>query len=262
MFDIYKYLNYLPLIISGPLSRSRITLQSNALRNCTFKVAETKEELEAAYRLLYEVYLGGGHILPNKRKMRVHHAIFLPNTTTFICKKEERVVSTLSIVKDSTHGVPLDVMFKDKTDQIRLKNESFAEIGGLATDPTFRNYNHNIFYHVVKLMFLYSAFHIGLDNLVMVTNPRRYWLYKNIFLFQEIGEERENPHVVNERSIAMRLDLKNFKENYLKVYKNKPAHKNMHHFLFHQKDHNIHFPENNKPLEVWTPELIEYFKAA
>ena len=75
------------------------------------KIAETQEELEACFSLLHDAYVGSGFMKPDPSGMRVtiYHA--LPTTTTLCAKWDGQVVGTLSLIRESALGFPLQRIF-------------------------------------------------------------------------------------------------------------------------------------------------------
>ncbi len=100
------------------------------------KIADTKEELEACFRLLHDAYVGSGFMKPDPSGMRVtiYHA--LPTTTTLCAKYDGEVVGTLSLIRDSAFGFPLQSIFD--LSGVRAKEGNIAEVSALAVHPKFR----------------------------------------------------------------------------------------------------------------------------
>ena len=75
------------------------------------KIAETKEELEACFKLLHDAYVSSGFMKPDPSGMRVtiYHA--LPTTTTLCAKFDGEVVGTMSLIRESLFGFPLQAIF-------------------------------------------------------------------------------------------------------------------------------------------------------
>ena len=63
------------------------------------KIAESREELEACFKLLHDAYVSSGFMTPDPSGMRVtiYHA--LPTTTTLCAKIGDQVVGTLSLIR-------------------------------------------------------------------------------------------------------------------------------------------------------------------
>jgi hypothetical protein len=76
-------------------------------RSVVIKFAETKDEYEQAFSLVYNTYLNIGVIKPNRSNLRLtlYHA--LPTTKVLIVKKNKTVISTLTTILDNPLGLPL-----------------------------------------------------------------------------------------------------------------------------------------------------------
>ena len=69
------------------------------------KIAESREELEACFKLLHDAYVSSGFMTPDPSGMRVtiYHA--LPTTTTLCATIGDQVVGTLSLIRESARLV-------------------------------------------------------------------------------------------------------------------------------------------------------------
>ena len=90
---------------------------------------QTKEELEACFRLLHDAYVRRGYMKPDPSGMRVtiYHA--LPTTTTLCALFDGKVVGTISLIRESAIGFPLQRIF-DLT-SVRAKRGNIAEVSAL-----------------------------------------------------------------------------------------------------------------------------------
>ena len=94
------------------------------------KIAESQEELEACFSLLHDAYVDSGFMTPDPSGMRVtiYHAC--PFTTTLCAKIDGKVVGTISLIRESALGFPLQRIF-DLT-AVRAKEGNIAEVSALA----------------------------------------------------------------------------------------------------------------------------------
>ena len=115
------------------------------------KIAESREELEACFKLLHDAYVSSGFMTPDPSGMRVtiYHA--LPTTTTLCAKIGDQVVGTLSLIRESAIGFPLQRIF-DLTD-IREKEGQIAEVSALAVHPHYRRTGGTILFPLMKFMY-------------------------------------------------------------------------------------------------------------
>lgn len=93
--------------------RSRLRLGDGASPHYIFKLAETRDELEQAFRVLHDAYVGQGYMDPHPSGLRVTKYHALPTTAVLITKdlRTNEVVATVSIVRNTALGLPLDSVF-------------------------------------------------------------------------------------------------------------------------------------------------------
>ena len=110
--------HFLRILTSAMPRRARSAVYRNLVKcdatppaRLTLKLAETQEELEACFKLLHDAYVSAGFMTPDESGMRVtiYHA--LPTTTTLLAKYDDRVVGTLSLIRESPLGFPLQKIF-------------------------------------------------------------------------------------------------------------------------------------------------------
>jgi hypothetical protein len=180
------------------------------------KIAETSEEFEQALSLVYQEYVDSGYIPhpnPEGKIFSVHH--LLPETTVFIAKSYQTVISTLTQVFDSElFGLPMDSLYQEELSQLREKGRKIAEVGALATKKDFKW--QNLFMHLCQIMYWFAQYK-KVDDLCITVNPKHVRFYKSIFLFDVFGPEKQYSRVAAP-AVLMRLDLGGFKRASKRVY--------------------------------------------
>ncbi|MDR2788662.1 MAG: hypothetical protein LBD06_09980 [Candidatus Accumulibacter sp.] len=226
------------------------------------KIAETREELEACFRLLHEAYVDSGFMKPHPSGMRVtiYHA--LPTTTTLCAKYDDRVVGTISLIRESALGVPLQKIFD--LSALEEKGGQIAEVSALAVHKCFRKTGGSILFPLMKFMYEYCTTFFDTRHLVIAVNPSHIELYESLLFFQRLSANVvENYDFVNGApAIGATLDLEEAPEIFRKHYASKPPHRNLHAYFTQVRLPNIEFPNRrfyttNDP--VLTPDLIDYF---
>ena len=109
--SLRKVFSFLPRSLRFALYRSFVDCDPKPDQRLILKIAETKEELEACFKLLHDAYVGSGFMQPHPSGMRVtvYHA--LPTTTTLCAKFDGEVVGTISLIRESVFGFPLQSIF-------------------------------------------------------------------------------------------------------------------------------------------------------
>lgn len=226
------------------------------------KIAETQEELEACFSLLHDAYVGSGFMKPDPSGMRVtiYHA--LPTTTTLCAKWDGEVVGTLSLIRESALGFPLQRIF-DLT-ALREQEGNIAEVSALAVHRKFRKTGGSILFPLMKFMYEYCTTFFDTRHLVIAVNPSHIEMYESLLFFKRLTANMvENYDFVNGApAIGASLDLKFAPEIFRQHYASKPARRNLHAYFTQVRLPNIQLPQRrfyttNDP--VLTPDLIDHF---
>ena len=226
------------------------------------KIAETREELDACFRLLHDAYVEAGFMKPDPSGMRatIYHA--LPTTTTLCAKYDGEVVGTMSLIRESALGFPLQAIF-DLSD-VRAREGQIAEVSALAVHPKFRKTGGAILFPLMKFMYEYCTTFFDTRHLVIAVNPNRIEMYESLLFFQRLTANIvDNYDFANGApAVGASLDLLNAPVIFKRVYGKKSARRNLSAYFTEIKLPNIHLPSRryyttNDP--VMTPELLDYF---
>ena len=259
---IRKLISWLPRKQRFEVFRSFADCNPAPSQRLVLKIAETKEELEACFAVLHDAYVDSGFMKPDPSGMRVtiYHA--LPATTTLCAKYDGQVVGTISLVRESALGVPLQAIFD--LSPVRAKEGNIAEVSALAIHRKFRKTGGSILFPLMKFMYEYCTTFFDTRHLVIAVNPSHIEMYESLLFFQRLTATMvESYDFVNGApAIGATLDLKEAPEIFRKQYSSKPPHRNLYDYFLKLKLPNIHFPNRrffttNDP--VLTPELLDHF---
>ena len=254
--------SYFPKVIRFAIYRSFVDGDPKPDERLQLKIAETRDELEACFRLLHDAYVSSGFMLADPSGMRatIYHA--LPTTTTLCAKFDGEVVGTISLIRESVFGFPLQAIFDLR--KVRAKGGKIAEVSALAVHPKFRKTGGTILFPLMKFMYQYCTTYFDTRHLVIAVNPNRIEMYESLLFFQRLTEKTvANYDFANGApAVGAALDLRDAPEVYKKVYNNKSRRKNLYHYFTKLKLPNITLPGRryfmtNDP--VMTPELLDYF---
>lgn len=228
----------------------------------TLKIAETKEELEACFSLLHDAYVDSGFMKPDPSGLRVtlYHA--LPTTTTLCAKYDDEVVGTLSLIRESAMGFPLQRIF-DLTG-VREKGGNIAEVSALAVHPRFRKTGGAILFPLMKFMYEYCTTFFDTRHLVIAVNPNRIEMYESLLFFERLTARvvEKYDFANGAPAVGAALDLHSAPEVMRQAYANKAPRRNLYAYFSETKLPNIRMPlrrfyTTNDP--VLTPELLDHF---
>lgn len=257
-----KTISWLPRSQRFRVFRSFADCNPSPSRRLVLKIAETRDELEECFSLLHDAYVESGFMKPDPSGMRVtiYHA--LPTTTTLCAKYDGQVVGTISLIRESALGVPLQKIFD--LSKVREKEGQVAEVSALAVHRDFRKTGGSILFPLMKFMYEYCTTFFDTRHLVIAVNPSHIEMYESLLFFQRLTENVvENYDFVNGApAVGATLDLKEAPEIFRKHYSSKPMRRNLYAYFTQVKLPNIEFPHRrfyttNDP--VLTPDLIDYF---
>ncbi|MDA3788009.1 MAG: N-acyl-L-homoserine lactone synthetase [Desulfobacula sp.] len=240
----------LPGFIRRKIVRSKLPALSLDLEDIIFRPAVSLDDHIKCFRLLHEVYVRSGYIDPSETCLRIIPQHSNPASKVFLgCHvngdSQRTPVYTISLFPDSEEGLPMDEGFKSQLDTLRNQGRAIAEVGCLASNPSFRRRDMNIPMLGNRIMHQYATQHLGVDDLVITVHPKYQWVYEDLLLFEKIGAMREYSYVKNNPAIALRLDLRSAEKKYKKIYGAEPLEKDLHHFFFSAQSDSIDlFSEN------------------
>ena len=255
-------LSLLPQSVRFATYRSFVDCDLSPDPRLTLKIAETQDELEACFRLLHDAYVSSGFMRPDPSGMRVNVYHALPTTTTLCAKFDGEVVGTISLIRESVFGFPLQSIFD--LHGLREKKGRIAEVSALAVHPRFRNTGGSILFPLMKFMYEYSRTFFDTRHLVIAVHPNRIEMYESLLLFQRLTETQVEKYdfANGAPAIGASLDLHEVLPRIKRIYRGKPDRKNLYQYFVHAKLSNIAMPSRryfttNDP--VMTPDLLDYF---
>ena len=169
--------------------------------------AVSRDELEQAYRLVYESYVREGYMVRQPSGMRLSAFNALPGTATFVAKMGSEVVGSLTVVPDSAMGLPMEGVYQPEVQQLRREGRQLAEATMFGARGPENDGRLSLLLLLMKRAFDYARFELRADDLCIAVHPRRSRLYQRYLLFEQFGPERAYPCVRYNPAVASRLDL-------------------------------------------------------
>jgi len=170
------------------------------------RIASTREERAAAFRLVYRSYLRAGLGEPNPHGMRVTPYHLLPTTEVFLATCRGEAIFTLSLVLDSELGLPMECVYGEEVVTRRKQGLVLAEVSCLADRRNrFRGFLP-VFLGVTRLM-AQHAWCRGVHELLVAVHPKHSRFYRRFMAFTPIGELRAYPTVRNNPAVALALNF-------------------------------------------------------
>ncbi len=225
------------------------------------KIAQTAEELEQAYRLLHNCYVRKGLTEPTASGLRCTFFSCLPVTTVVVAMYKSKVVGTVTLIKDSGHGLPSDKEFAGENAELRKQGHKLLEVSALAVSPDFRNTSHTVSLLLMKYLYNYSSL-ADTDCLVCTIHPRAQDFYETLWGFRSNGRVVQYPFVNGALAVHSYLDLKApYWNKVIASFDTTRVDKNTALWVM-MKDDRFQYPirqlgQVSDP--VLTPQLLEYF---
>ena len=227
------------------------------------KLANDREELEEAYGLLHDCYVGQGLMKPEPSGLRCTLFSLLPETATIVVKYKNKTVGTASLIKDRRMGLASDKDYLPQNDQLRMSGKRLIEVSSLAVAKEFRSKGHAVSLLLMKYIYHYSLM-MGGDDLVITIHPRAEVFYKALMAFKRQGPIVSYDYVDGALAIYMNVSITSKKvlTELGASFRNDDFKRNMALWFVSYMDERFIFPKFAKGqvvTEVLTPELIEYF---
>lgn len=261
-----------PAWIRHRIIRNNILVDSKAACAFEYKIATTIDELEQAFRILHDAYVDQGYMTQSKSGLRFLKYFALPSTTTIIAKKGEEVIGTMSIIRRTRMGLPMETIFN--LDQLTQLDSEVAEISSLAVAKKYRGKRGEVFLPLCRFLHQYCAKLMKVRYMVIAVHPTMSDLYRALFGFQDlknffVKKVDASEYSIKKYSFAngnpavpLILDLENL-YSFLKNAQNQKSNsETLFSYFFKEEFPSMHFPERFAELNidpVLSFESIKYF---
>ena len=254
-----KTIKMLPAHLRQDLIRSRITLPKSLNPKFTFKLAETKDELEQSFKILHDCYVQEGYSKIEDSGLRITKYHLLPSTSILIIKCENQVIGTMSIVRNGKYGVPVAGAIELPSEET---HRDFGEVSSLAIREDFRQQGGEFFLWMINYSLHYMIRQLSLKSIVIGVHPKWTDFYEGLLGFETLDSTYlSNYNFANGNPLTvLKLDLENFEKNIQALYKNKPEEKNFYSFYKKPLPSNIILPQREifRSMDPsWTPQSME-----
>jgi hypothetical protein len=182
------------------------------------KVASTREERQAAFRLAYNSYVRAGLCNECREGLRITPYQLLSTTDIIVAELRGEVISTLSLVRDGELGLPLEAVYPGEVQQRRAAGLRLAEVSCLADRRRDIVRFFPLFCELARLT-IQMCEHEGIDQLLVAVHPRHARMYRRAMGFKQVGDDRDYPAVNGNPAVMLSLDLAAAKAEYALAWK-------------------------------------------
>jgi hypothetical protein len=170
-------------------------------------VASDITSREQAYRLAYQVYRRSGFVADRSDRLVVEPYDGERHTLTLLLVTPDDVpVGTLTVVVDSSAGLPCDELYRAEVAALREQGARLVEFTRLAMVDSVKGRGLPVL-HLMNFAQVYARLVCGCTDLVIEINPRHAAYYRRKWLFEEEGPERACPRVGGAPAVLLRLPL-------------------------------------------------------
>jgi hypothetical protein len=170
------------------------------------KVASTRRERHDAFELVYNAYRRAGLCAESHCGMRYTPYQLLKTTDIIIATLRGEMISTLSLVRDSEMGLPMEDVYDDEVTARRAAGAHVAEISCLADRRQGPVRFFDLFRDMCRLT-AQLAWHLGVDELLAAVHPSHTAFYRRYLAFEPMGERRDYPTVCGNPAMALCLNF-------------------------------------------------------
>lgn len=204
-----------------------------AIDRPAIKIAETVEEYQEAFAVLYDAYLECGYIQENDLRQYASQFHFIPASQVFVFKSYLKVIATMTKVEDTeTFGLPMDCLYKEELDDLRNQGRKVVEFCAFASPKELRFSNAMVF---LKRSMYFQCVYGGINDICIMVNPKHVPYYKEIFLMDDLGPEKTFPKF-DAPAVGLRLNIDNYKEDLFAAYGGEDFDTNMHDFFYAREE--------------------------
>lgn len=179
----------------------------HALR--VLRCAKTLRQVEAAWRLVYDVYLSQGIIDRNPHGIHATPPAVSPNSCTVYGESHGHVVSSLTMIRDSGRGLPLDKVMGDKLDALRSAGRRLVETGMLADRRVQPRRSFRTLFELMRWAFYFTLYEDA-DDIVVGVHPRHVGFYRRAFMVDVMSETRRYPDMRGKPVVLLRCRARDY----------------------------------------------------
>jgi hypothetical protein len=186
------------------------------IASIVYRVAQSRQELQMAFGLVYKEYIKRGYMSENQSGLRLSPFNISPESTTFVSKIQDEVIATATVIPDSPLGLPMDDIYAEELNSLRKDSKRICEISMLASDTDIfgsqvslmlNSKKMLLIFYLFKRIFDYTQTQMNYDYLCITINPKHKLTY-DFLMFNDLGGLKAYPKVNEAPAIAKYLDLR------------------------------------------------------
>lgn len=148
------------------------------------RLARNVEEVQKANKLVFRNYVEDRFWEDDETQLQTNKFLYSPCRTVFVLLEGDRLIGTMSIIEDSSDGLPSDGTQTPLLNALRNRGGLIAEVSAFAMDRS-QSSRRRLFLMLVSYMMQYSFYHVGVDRLVASCKPDHAAFYETVLCFSK-----------------------------------------------------------------------------
>ena len=146
-------------------------------------------------------------------------------------ERQGNPVAVLSVIPDSSLGLPSDSIFPEKTAALRTSGRKASEISSFVVLDNSDESGIEIPLHLFKTVWLTARYIHGSTDMIATAMSRHAAFYGHVLLFDELSRDERISPKTGEKVRYGRLRLDTVCERYKSRFSNLSGNKNLYHFF-------------------------------
>jgi len=169
--------------------------------------ASSLEQVESAWRLVYDRYLHMGLIDENPFGIHAVPSGMGQHACVIWGSEGQEVGYTMTLFRDSPEGLALDSVYPRHLNKLRRKGRRLLEVGMLADRRRRASRGVGALFSMMRWA-VHFGLHVDLTDIVIGVHPRHARFYERCYGFEQFASPTSYPLVRNNPVVPLRLRLR------------------------------------------------------
>ncbi len=191
-----------PTTTAEPQRQSR----PQARTSLTFRVADTLDDVQQAWSLVYDSYCRQELIRPNAHRIHLVPEAVRPGSAVIVGLIRDEVVSTMTLYPDGDGALALDRVYSSVLDDLRHTGRRLVEVGLFADRRERISRSVSALMELMRYTFFYAV-SIDATDIMIGVHPHHAGFYQRCFGFEVCAETAGCPSVNGSPMVPLRLAI-------------------------------------------------------
>ena len=254
-----RVMRFIPKRLRHTLFRKSVSVDFQNSNDVVFKIAETLEELEQAFKLVYQVHLQKKLVALNSSEMKLSKIHALPTTKVLIAVKNNEVVSVLCLSLESQLRTACEEHFD--LSSLKVQNKCFIEVSNFVYDPHAVEDFKSYLFPLCKLGLELNKSFFKADYLVTALAAEDFDYWHSLFFLDKISEKSVRYQDFHSKpAVCVFADVKKLEDKFFMRYGRRKARNNLHQYLFVSSDSRLRVPQMHEIVpHKYSPKILDFF---